>query len=181
MMSGRFIAVVGPSGVGKDTVMDAICAKHPQIQKVRRVITRDPLAGGEDAHTVSVDVFEANVAAGAFALHWEAHGLRYGIPATVDEALAEGRDVLANLSRSVLPQLEGRFAQSMIILLTASPEVLASRLAKRGRETAEDQAKRLQRATFTLAPGLTPVEIRNDGALGATLEAFEAAVYAERG
>ncbi|MEO0912102.1 MAG: hypothetical protein AAFY59_03810 [Pseudomonadota bacterium] len=39
-MTGRFIAVVGPSGVGKDSVMAGMAARTGQLKLVRRVITR---------------------------------------------------------------------------------------------------------------------------------------------
>ncbi|WP_323781349.1 phosphonate metabolism protein/1,5-bisphosphokinase (PRPP-forming) PhnN [Thalassovita sp.] len=180
MIPGRFIAVVGPSGVGKDTVMEAVCDRHPEIRRVRRVITRSAEAGGEDADAVTFEEFEARAQRGDFALFWDAHGLRYGIPASVYVDLAEGRDVLANLSRAVLPELETRFDRSMIFSITASAQVLAARLAARGRETEEEQTKRLQRADFRLAEGLNPVVIRNDGTLGEAVAAFSAALQPER-
>lgn len=180
MKPGRFIAVVGPSGVGKDTVMETVCARNPALIRVRRVITRSPEAAGEDAESVSVAEFDRRVGAGAFVLHWQAHGLHYGIPATVLDDLAAGRDVVANLSRAVLPDLAHRFTRSMIVLMTAAPEVLAERLAQRGREDEADRAKRLQRADFALAEGLDPVVIRNEGPLEQAVAAFEAALQPER-
>lgn len=179
-MTGRFIAVVGPSGAGKDTVMEAVCARHPEIHRVKRVITRSPEAAGEDATSVSEAEFAEMLAAGAFALHWRAHGLAYGIPASVDQHLAEGRDVLANLSRAVLPLMAERFARSMTVVITASADVLAQRLQERGRESAEDMAERLERADFALPAGTSPVVIRNEGTLEMAVTAFEAALQPER-
>lgn len=172
MSTGRFIAVVGPSGVGKDTVIDAVCARDPGIRRVRRVITRSTETSGEDADAVTPEEFENRVRQRAFALHWRAHGLQYGIPSSVDTDLSAGRDVLANLSRAVLPELAVRFDRSMIVFLSAAPEVLAARLAIRGRETAEEQARRLKRADFRIADGLNPVVIRNEGTLNETVDAF---------
>ncbi len=51
------IAVVGPSGVGKDSVMDALVARVPGIRRVRRVITRPEGEEGEAFDRVSVDEF----------------------------------------------------------------------------------------------------------------------------
>jgi ribose 1,5-bisphosphokinase len=177
---GRFIAVVGPSGVGKDSVMDAYCAVHPTVLRTRRVITRSAEAVGEDSDAVSVTEFQAMEAAGEFALHWQAHGLYYGIPTGVDAALAEGRDVMANLSRSVLPVLTERFERSAILLITAPEEVLAARLAARGRESVEEQARRLKRAQFQIAAELTPIVIRNDGPLAQAIAQIDAALQPER-
>lgn len=70
--TGRMIAVVGPSGVGKDSVMAGIVAAMPDISLVRRIITRAPGLGGEQYDAVSVSEFEEMKAAGQFALDWGA-------------------------------------------------------------------------------------------------------------
>lgn len=177
-MSGCFIAVVGPSGVGKDSVMTALAARNPRYALVRRVITRAPEAGGEAYSPVTEARFAKLQADGAFALHWQAHGLFYGIPATVDGDLAAGRDLLANLSRGVLAEARTRFARFAVLSLTAPVDVLATRLAARGRETAEDIARRLTRAGFALPDGLPVVEIENAGALDDTVARADSALQA---
>ncbi|QPH52588.1 phosphonate metabolism protein/1,5-bisphosphokinase (PRPP-forming) PhnN [Pontivivens ytuae] len=175
-MSGRLIAVVGPSGVGKDTVMRALAARA-ELGLVRRVITRTD-AVGEDCDVVSADAFARRRAAGAFLLDWEAHGLSYGIPVEVRAALAE-RDMLVNLSRRVLERAAALVPGFMVISLTAAPEVLAERLAARGREDAADQARRLARRV-ELPEGLHVVEIDNGGPLERTVETALAALYPVR-
>ena len=176
-MTARFIALVGPSGVGKDSVMAGLVARDARLALVRRVITRPSEAGGEDFEGVDDATFDKLVAQGAFALHWAAHGLRYGIPATVGTDLAAGRDVLANLSRSVLPAAQARFDPCLIINLTARRDVLAQRLAARGRETAQDIARRLVRADYALPAGVAAVTIDNSGDLDTTVEAVLALLY----
>nr|WP_040609662.1 phosphonate metabolism protein/1,5-bisphosphokinase (PRPP-forming) PhnN [Pseudooceanicola batsensis] len=169
-MAGRLIGVVGPSGVGKDTVMEAVAAARPEVRLVRRVITRPGDAGGEAFDGVSEEAFARRAAAGEFALHWEAHGLRYGIPRAVEGMIAEGRTALVNLSRGVLVQAQARFPRFAVLALTAAPEVLAQRLAGRGRESAEEIARRLERADRALPPGLDRVmTVDNGGALEDTV------------
>ena len=176
-MTGRFIAIVGPSGVGKDSVMAGLAASDPRLGMVRRVITRPSEAGGEDFDGVSEADFDAMVAQGAFALHWAAHGLRYGIPATVGTDLAAGRDMLANLSRGALTAAQARFDPCLIINLTARRDVLAQRLAARGRETAEDIARRLERADYALPEGVEAASIDNSGDLASTVQAVRHLLY----
>ncbi len=171
---GCFIAVVGPSGAGKDSLMEAAAARTGMVL-ARRVITRPASAGGEAFDGVTEAEFDRRLLAGEFALHWFAHGLRYGISAEIDTALARGQDVLANLSRAVLPELSGRFACHRIIVVTATPQVLAARLAARGRENAGDIARRLQRASFPVDRSLSPVVVENNGTLKEAITAFIAA------
>ena len=166
------IAVVGPSGVGKDTVMSALCAANPALEKVRRVITRSVEAGGEDFTAATVEEFAAMDEAGAFALRWQAHGLNYGIPVEIDAQRSRARGVLVNLSRSVLMQAQNRFGDLIVVSLSAAPDVLASRLQSRGRERPEAQADRLRRAALALPDGLSIVhQIDNSGSLGETVQA----------
>lgn len=173
-MPGRLIAVVGPSGVGKDSVMDALCAARPALHRVKRVITRGVDAGGEDYQAVRLTEFEQMKKAGAFALSWGAHDLHYGVPMAVSEVLAQDQDAIVNLSRGVLVQAQDVFGTLHVISLVADPNVLAVRLAARGRETAQDIAKRLARAGAPLPVGLKITEIRNDRPLSDTVAEIEA-------
>lgn len=176
---GRFIAVVGPSGVGKDSVMEALIAAHPDFHRVKRAITRPATAGGEDFESVTRDEFEARRAAGGFALWWTAHGLLYGIPASVCKTLALGVDVLANLSRAQLSQASEVFETLHVLHITARPEVLARRLAARGRETPDDIRARLAR-DVPLPDGLRVTRIDNGGQLDDSVRAALSALYPER-
>ncbi|MCA8883914.1 MAG: phosphonate metabolism protein/1,5-bisphosphokinase (PRPP-forming) PhnN [Rhodobacteraceae bacterium] len=177
-MAGRLIAVVGPSGVGKDSVMAGLAAAHPGLGLVRRVITREADAGGEVFEPVSDAEFAARKAAGAFALDWTAHGLSYGVPASVQADLDRGGDLLVNLSRSVLIPAAQRFPGLRVLVLRAAPETLAARLAGRGRESADDIAARLAR-DVALPAGLDLCQISNDGALRDTVAAALAGLYPE--
>lgn len=170
-MSGRFIAVVGPSGVGKDSVMQAMAAQDPRITLARRVITRPSDAGGEDFEGVAPDEFQRRRDAGEFALSWDAHGLSYAIPVTATVDLNEGRDVLANLSRAALIHAKNRFERFEVIYLTADRDVLAERLSARGRETASQIAGRLDRATVQLPDGIEALHLDNSGPLKTTVQA----------
>lgn len=174
-MTGRLIAVVGPSGVGKDSVMDGLCAAMPALRRVKRVITRAPGLGGEDYTSATEPEFTAMVDAGAFAVHWGAHDLRYGIPAQVLDDVRGGALCLANFSRTALTRADQVFPALKVLNITAAPETLAQRLAGRGRETAEDIARRLSRVA-ALPPGLDVVTVANDGALDDTVRAAQAAL-----
>ncbi|MBX2854049.1 MAG: phosphonate metabolism protein/1,5-bisphosphokinase (PRPP-forming) PhnN [Rhodobacteraceae bacterium] len=159
---GVLFLVVGPSGAGKDTLMDGVRAARPDLLFPKRVVTRAADAGGEDYDAVSPDMFDAQEADGAFALSWRAHGLAYGVPNSAAEALADGRSVVANVSRTVIEQARRAYPPVLPLHVTAPREVLAQRLTARGRESAEDIAARLDRANPTAEiPGA--ITILNDG------------------
>lgn len=169
MSAGRLIAVVGPSGVGKDSVMAGMVAARPKLRLVRRTITRAAGLGGEDYLAVTPAVFAEAAEQGAFCIHWAAHGLSYGIPADVLKDVQNGTDCLANLSRSVLTQAHDLFPKLTVLNITASPATLAERLAVRGRETRTEIEARLSQADKGLPAGLDIVTIANDGALADTV------------
>lgn len=169
MKQGRLIAVVGPSGVGKDSVMAGIHDAMTSIHLVRRVITREPELGGEDFDAVSVPEFGVMAHNGAFALHWEAHGLHYGIPISVTYTLNKGTDCLVNCSRRALAEAAEIFPRLLVLNITANPVILAQRLSARGRETKEEVAKRLAQAEKPLPDGLDVLHVSNDGLLSETV------------
>lgn len=169
MTQGRLIAVVGPSGVGKDSVIDGLHDLMPSLYLVRRVITRAPSLGGEDYDAATPAEFEAMAQNGAFVVHWEAHGLRYGIPINVKYQLQKGRDCLVNFSRKALSDAERLFPNLVVLNITASKETLAKRLAARGRESEEDILKRLAVADKPLPDGLSVIHLSNDGPLSETV------------
>lgn len=171
MSQGRLIGVVGPSGVGKDSLIDAMMAAYPAFRRARRVITRPASAGGEDFDGVTEADFERRKAAGAFALSWGAHGLFYGVPVESIETVSRGALLLANLSRSVVGEAARLYPAVHILSVTAPPEVLVHRLAGRGRETARDIARRLARPAPPPPPGVPISMIDNGAALEVAVDA----------
>lgn len=168
MGDGVFVAVVGPSGAGKDTLISyarSRLAGEAGIEFVRRVVTRPSDGATEDHDSLSEEEFGAAEAAGAFALSWRAHGLSYGLPASVDRGVEAGRVMVANLSRAILPEVWGRYGEVVVVVVVAAPEILAGRLAGRGRESAGDTAARLARDAGIDAGTATVVTLDNSGAL----------------
>lgn len=181
---GCIVAIVGASGVGKDTLINAArlaLAADPRFGFVQRVITRPADAGGEEHITLSREAFEAERKAGAFALHWHAHGLDYGIPAAVYQELAQGRVMVANVSRREVPLAELAFPRLAVIEVTAPAAVLAERLAARGRESAAEIETRLAREVPLVVARARHVVIRNDRPLPEVTAEFIAAIRAEVG
>jgi len=112
------------------------------------------------------------MAAGAFALAWRAHGLSYGIPITIEGALGLGRHVIVNVSRSVILEARQRYQPLHIVEAWAPAEVLAQRLAARGRESGPEIAGRLARASPIAVEGPDVTRIATTGSAAESLERF---------
>lgn len=160
------VLIVGPSGAGKDTLLDAArvaLADDPGYRFVRRAVTRPAGQGGEDYEPVTDAEFGKRQEAGAFALWWRAHGLQYGIPADIQIDLDHGRVVVASVSRTVIADAAPRFPVA-VIEVTAPADMLARRLAARGREDAVSIAKRLSRIVELPLP-VERQTVVNDGTI----------------
>lgn len=124
---------VGPSGAGKDSVIAALAKARPDVVIARRIITRAADAGHEAHLAVS------------------------------DAELAKGRTVIFNGSRRALPAIAAAYPHLRVLMVTAPADVLADRLQARGRENAEDIARRLRRADLKAPDGAELIV--NDGPL----------------
>ena len=179
---GVFVAIVGPSGAGKDSVIRGLSERltaRDGVLIARRVITR-PSDAYEDHDTLDEAAFADAEAAGRFALSWSAHGLRYGVPIAIDGAIDAGEIVVCNVSRKVVATVRRRYARSRVVLVTARPEILAARLAARGREGTEGRRERLERAGASEAALEPDVVLDNNGVLSTTVERLLAQIRSWR-
>jgi ribose 1,5-bisphosphokinase len=94
---------------------------------VRRIITRPQIPGTEDHDSLDETAFAKSAGEGAFALHWQAHGLSYGLPKSLEDEIAEGTVVIANVSRRVLGDIRRLYTSRSVVVITARPDVLAER------------------------------------------------------
>ena len=173
--SGTLWLVVGPSGAGKDSLLDgakAALSDSTAHHFVRRDITRPADAGGEDHNPVTVAEFDAIQKEGGYCLSWGAYNLRYGIPKAIETELAAGRHVIVNVSRSLIDQAREMFPDVRVVNITVPREILERRLRERGRESEADIQTRLERAeAFTLeGPGV--ITFINDRPIDDSIAAF---------
>lgn len=175
MSAGTLFLVVGPSGAGKDSLLDAAKLRFqddPSLCFPQRYITRAADAGGEDHIAVSV----ADFAALDLALSWQAHGLSYGISADIHTMLDAGKSVVINASRSIIKDAEARYPDVRVILISVSRQILKQRLESRGRESASDIEARLQRAEAFDVTARSLITVQNNGSLAQAEEAFARAI-----
>ncbi len=170
-MSQRLIYTIGPSGAGKDSLLSWLKTKlQPQapIHFARRTIDRPVQQGGEQHESVDAGTFEHIRDHGAFAMHWAANGLQYGVRHTEFDGLRRDEWVMVNGSRAYLPHALLRFPGMTVLHITAEAEVLRSRLLTRQRETPAMVEARVQRAIAFQPPSdCQLLEIHNNTSLEA--------------
>jgi ribose 1,5-bisphosphokinase len=164
MSMGVLVAVVGPSGVGKDTLLGhakAALAGEDGFVFVRRLVTRGENAF-EDHDTLDEAAFAHGVETGQFAVCWRAHGLGYALPIDTLDAVEGGAVVICNFSRGAIDAARERFPQVRVVAISAPDAVLAARLAARGRESDDGIAARLAREAICASEIQPDLNIVND-------------------
>ncbi|KAF0117263.1 MAG: phnN [Hyphomonadaceae bacterium] len=172
---GTLFLIVGPSGVGKDTLIDGAKAALKDEKNFvfpTRYITRSIDAGGENHFPINQEEFEAKKNAGAFALSWEAHGLQYGISSEIIDEIKNGNTIVVNVSRSAIDEARANFPKVRIINISAPQDLLRARLLERGRENFDDIEQRLTRASAYKIAGDDVSELCNDMDRASAIEKF---------
>ena len=175
LANGHLVLVVGPSGAGKDSVLNgarAAFAGQRNMVFPRRFVTRLAAVDSEDHVSMTETEFAIAVAEDAFALWWRAHGNCYGIGRSVEADIALGGVVAVNCSRTAIAEAMERFPRVTVVEITAPPEVLVRRIVARGRETPEQALARVSRETPPFPAGLRTIQIFNDGDLGDAVRQF---------
>ncbi|GAD84120.1 guanylate kinase [Nocardia asteroides] len=155
---GRLVVLVGPSAVGKSTVVRCVRERLPELVFSVSATTRAPRPGevdGRDYRFVSRAEFDAMIAADEL-LEWaDIHGglQRSGTPAApVREALAAGHHVLLEVDLAGARSVRRAMPEALLVFLAPpSWDELVSRLRSRGTETPEVIERRLETARVELA------------------------------
>ncbi len=151
---GTLVVISGPSGVGKTTVANLLCATDRYRESVSAT-TRAPRGrerDGVDYHFLSAEAFEERVTRGEFLEHAQVHGHRYGtLRSAVETILGAGRHCILNIdvqgarqlrASDALPSGDCRF----VFLLPPDLETLERRLRERSTDSEEQVLDRLETA-----------------------------------
>jgi guanylate kinase len=146
---GLLFVVSGPSGAGKDTLVDALRQRLPRLRYSVSATTREPRPGeveGEHYFFLSREEFERRNDAGGF-LEWrEYNGNLYGTPRDfVERTLTEGYDLVMKPEVNGALAIKRAFPAAVLIFLAPDRfSNLRARLLARRTETTEEIARRLE-------------------------------------
>jgi len=152
------VIISGPSGVGKDTIIEAM-RRVPDGHAYDYIVTcttrprRPGEVDGVNYHFLDRDQFGALRDSGEL-LEWaEVHGNWYGTPRRqVREALAAGRDAILKIDVQGARSVKERVPEAILIFVVPpSPEVLLQRLKGRATETLDELELRRRNAALELA------------------------------
>lgn len=145
---GMLLLFSGPSGVGKDSVLDIVLNKDKNLQKSVSLTTREIRENevdGKDYHFISMEEFENMISQGQV-LEFAKYGSNlYGTPkAPVDKWLSEGKTVILKIEVQGASKIKELYPDSVaIFVLPPSMKELEKRLRSRGTENEDDIKKRL--------------------------------------
>lgn len=166
---GLLVVISGPSGVGKDTIIERMLELDPRLKYSVSYTTRAPRPGeidGVNYTFVNRDQFKEAVAAGRFLEHAEYDGNLYGTPAQpVEEARAAGQDILLKIEVKGAEQVRKRAPDGMFIFIAPpSKEELIRRQDQRTRETRQDmtERRRIAETEMQYAPQYDQVVVNDE-------------------
>ncbi|AIE85264.1 guanylate kinase [Fimbriimonas ginsengisoli] len=156
MARGTLVILSGPSGVGKDTVINAWHARDPRVERVVAYTTRPPRAGelpGIDYHFVTVQEFLRLAEAGAFLEFKEVHGNHYATPLhDMEEMLAAGKIAVLKIDvQGALAVMELRSDAVSVFLMPPSADELERRIRARNLDGPDVIYRRLLNAREEMA------------------------------
>jgi guanylate kinase len=156
LKSGRLVIISGPSGVGKDTVIDAWSARNPRVARVVAYTTRIQRPherDGIDYRFVDIDRFMQHVQTGDFLEYKEVHGNHYGTPlADMEDMLCKGQIAILKVDvQGALTVMPLRPDAISVFLLPPTNDELVRRLRKRGTETDAQVKRRMLNAMEEVA------------------------------
>jgi guanylate kinase len=156
MKQPKILLIIGPTAVGKSSVIDRALQEHPQLCDIITYTTRAPRQGeseGNPYHFVSEDLFRKLMAQNFFLETANVHGRLYGTPRDqVEKAADSQKIVIIDIDVQGAKKMLGLYPSAVcVFLMPPSLEALRERFVKRGITGESDLEKRLESARVEMA------------------------------
>ncbi|MDO8750004.1 MAG: guanylate kinase [Dehalococcoidia bacterium] len=154
-ISPLLVVISGPSGVGKDAVLERMKRTHEGWHFVVTATTRPKRPGerdGVDYLFMEPSEFQSLLAQDGFLEYAEVYGRYYGVPrGQVEKALQAGKDVIVKTDVQGARTIRAKLPDALLVFL-APPDMheLERRLRQRMSETAEELQRRIQTAQLEM-------------------------------
>jgi guanylate kinase len=180
------IVISGPSGVGKDAVVQRLRERGLPFHFVITATDRAPRSNevhGVDYFFVTTAEFEAMIEGDELLEHANVYGQHKGIPKQqVQEAMASGSDVIMRLDVQGASTVHRLVPEAVLVFLSASSErELVQRLQGRGSDSPEQLQERVitAREEMMRLPEFEYVVINREGELDRAADDVMAIIQAE--
>jgi len=150
---GLMFVLSSPSGAGKTTLSRRLLDNDAGVQMSVSVTTRPPRPGeqdGRDYHFIDAARFEQMARQGELLEFAQVFDHRYGTPrGPVEQALAQGRDVLFDIDWQGTQQLREKAASDVVSVFILPPSVgeLERRLHTRAQDSDEVIRRRMMKSS----------------------------------
>ena len=184
----QLVIISGPSGVGKDTIIEAMQRRSPPHPRhfVITVTTRprrETEIDGVHYHFVSIDDYKRLEAADGLLEASEVHGNWYGTPRDqVQSALMSGRDAILKIDVQGAHKVRDKVPDALLVFVVPpSLEELHARLVGRSTEQPRDLEIRRRNAAIELSrkDEYDHVVVNETDMIDATAEQIDAIIAAE--
>ncbi len=152
---GLLFVLVGPPGVGKNTLMNAVLERFSDLKQLPTATTRPPRPSeqqGREHLFVDRQEFERMIQTNALIESQEVHGQWYGMPkATVEQAIDDEQDLIADIDVKGATYLRMIYPDNAVLIFIqpASTQDLRIQMQTRG-ETEEEIEKRMRRVEMEM-------------------------------
>jgi len=181
------IVLSGPSGVGKDAVLNRLRNSDRPLIFVTTFTTRPPRAGEKnnvDYHFLSIEEFKHLMESGGLLEQAYVYGNWYGVPKhPVKKALEQGQDIIVKVDVQGAATIRNSASEAVLIFLTPpSLEDLEERLKNRNTESSKELETRLKKVRVEMEqiPNFDYVVINSKDNIGAAVSCIESIIIAEK-
>ena len=152
----RLALIIGPTAVGKSSIIERALAEFPHLSDIITYTTRPPRAGeseGHPYHFVTPEQFKELESRSFFLETAVVHGRMYGTPRDqVENAARENKCVIVDIDVQGAKKIMAQFPEARsIFLLPPSLAALEERFVRRGVTNPEDLKRRLESASVEIA------------------------------